>query len=264
MVDKLAKAQESNGVKKGKSCFLVCPIGIPGSDTRKHSDLVYKFIIQKILPEFGYSLIERSDDIGEPGSIPSQIINRLMECDLVIADLTGHNPNVFYELGVRHTFGRPYIQLINEKEKIPFDVGSMRTIAFDITDLESVENCKYELKKQLQSIEETGDVDSPVKIAISAKQFTSNTDPKAAWIKSIEERLVKVEMDQKQDRLSKPKEVNSLLKFLGTEWGKELQLDQFNDHYKSVPTLTKDVLINYGLAAITPEKKHNSGEQDDD
>jgi len=55
----------------------------------------------------------------------------LRKSDLVIADLTYHNPNVFYELAVRHLNKKPVIHLIKKGEKIPFDINDRRTIFYE-------------------------------------------------------------------------------------------------------------------------------------
>ncbi len=53
---------------------------------------------------------------------------------VLVADLTGANPNVYYELAIRHAVGKPIVQLIAKEERIPFDVADMRTIAIDTAD----------------------------------------------------------------------------------------------------------------------------------
>src|SRR6478609_9478228 len=86
---------DSNGQNKAKTktCFVIGPIGETGSEIRTRSDKVFKYIIKPVVTECGYHSIERSDMDSRPGLIGSQIINRLIDDDLVIADLTGHNPN---------------------------------------------------------------------------------------------------------------------------------------------------------------------------
>jgi len=84
-----------------KSCFVIAPIGQEESETRNRSDLVLKHIIKPAAEECGYKAV-RADEISEPGIITTQVIQRLIDDDLVIADLTERNPNVFYELAIRH------------------------------------------------------------------------------------------------------------------------------------------------------------------
>ena len=73
---------------------------------------------------------------------------RILSDPLVVADLTDHNPNVFYEVAIRHAMQKPLVQLIDENQRIPFDVSDVRTIKVDITDLDSVERCKEMLQSR--------------------------------------------------------------------------------------------------------------------
>jgi len=73
----------------------------------------------------------RSDDIKVPGSITKEIVTSLHTADLVIADLTGNNPNVFYELGIAHSAGRPTVIITQHTEALPFDVNTCRIHAYE-------------------------------------------------------------------------------------------------------------------------------------
>jgi len=68
----------------------------------------------------------RADELAEPGIITSQVIQHIVDDQLVIADLTERNPNVFYELALRHALRKPVVQIIHRGEAIPFDVAGMR------------------------------------------------------------------------------------------------------------------------------------------
>src|SRR6056297_391725 len=111
-------------MSEDKECFFIAPIGDEGSESRERSDKLMEYIVEEAVSDYGYS-VTRADLMDEPGSITSQIIQTTVESELVIADLTGHNPNVFYELAVRHATGQPYIQLIESTESIPFDISDL-------------------------------------------------------------------------------------------------------------------------------------------
>lgn len=134
-----------------KVCFVICPIGKVGSEIRIRSDLTFKYIIKPIVEMFGYHPI-RADHINESGMITNQIIDYIIDSALVIADLTDSNPNVFYELAIRHIVEKPYIQMMKSDQPIPFDISGMRTIRFD-TDLEQADIAKKELSEQIDSID---------------------------------------------------------------------------------------------------------------
>ena len=134
-----------------KTCFVICPIGDNGTETRIWSDLTFQYIIKPVVERFGYNPV-RADHIKKSGMITDQIIEHLIESELVIADLTNNNPNVFYELAIRHSTKKAYIQMMKYGQRIPFDINGMRTIFFDI-DLAQAEHAKDELIKQIESIE---------------------------------------------------------------------------------------------------------------
>jgi len=159
-----------------KICFLICPIGEDGSTTRKRSDTVLNHIIKPIAENLGYKVV-RADYISQPGLITTQIITHLLDAYLVIADLTDANPNVYYELGIRHTIQKPYVQIIETGQKLPFDILATRTIYYDLTDLDRVEKTKNELKKQVEFVNsnELTTIDSPVTYSIDLSQLTKSS-----------------------------------------------------------------------------------------
>lgn len=73
----------------------------------------------------------RVDEISRPGSITRDIIKGLIEADIVIADLTSKNPNVFYELGIAHSVGNKTIMTAQSTDDIPFDIGNYRVIVYE-------------------------------------------------------------------------------------------------------------------------------------
>ena len=148
-----------------KICFVISPIGESDSNIRKRSDQVLKYIIRPAVESCGYKAV-RADEIAEPGIITNQIIRHVVVDPLVIADLTGQNPNVFYELAIRHYIGKPLIQIINKGEDIPFDIKLMRTIPVDHQNLDSVEEAKAEIQKQIQHLEANPtSLENPISVA---------------------------------------------------------------------------------------------------
>ena len=77
--------------------------------------------------EFGFEC-KRADESYDNPKIDVDVIKHLIEDELVIADLTDHNANVFYELAVRHSVQKPVILLIEKPQKIPFDITTYRAI----------------------------------------------------------------------------------------------------------------------------------------
>jgi hypothetical protein len=150
--------------KAKKSCFVIAPIGAGGSDTRKRSDKVLKHIFRSALEE-KYT-VTRADEIDEAGMITSQILRAVQDAHLVVADLTETNPNVLYELAVRHAIEKPTIHVIEPRlSKIPFDIAGFRTIEFDSTDLDSVAAAVEKLRKYAEQAEQGNFGETPIKLA---------------------------------------------------------------------------------------------------
>ncbi|TXN31945.1 hypothetical protein [Lacisediminihabitans profunda] len=122
-----------------KTCFIVSPIGSkldpvgsPGRNRYEESIFMWENVFEPACIAFGLTPV-RADKISSAGEIPEQIFTYLRDADVVIADVSHANPNVMYELGLRHT--RPGITLqVGEYNLLPFDVTTIRTIQFNRTE----------------------------------------------------------------------------------------------------------------------------------
>ena len=128
----LAPLNEEGG-DYANTCFYITPIGEEDSEPRRHADFVMEYIVKPAMKEFGLSVI-RADRMGKPGMIGKQLIEHILNARVVVADLSFHNPNVFYEICLRHTTRLPIVQLIRASDKIPFDVNQYRTIPIETRD----------------------------------------------------------------------------------------------------------------------------------
>ena len=148
------------------TCFYITPIGEDGSEQRKHSDLFLGSIVEPALEHLGLRVV-RADSIDKPGTITKQIMEYLLRARLVIADLSFHNPNVFYELAIRHAARLPVVQLIRASERIPFDLNQIRTIRIDTSDIYTlvpkIDTYRAEIGNQVRrALEDPDSVDNPV------------------------------------------------------------------------------------------------------
>lgn len=156
---------------------MISPIGEPDSDTRKRADQILKHVIKPAVAECGYTAV-RADEIDKPGIITSQVIQRVVTDPLVVADLTERNPNVFYELAIRHALRKPLVQLIKKGERIPFDVAGTRTIQIDHHDLDSVETAKREITAQIGALEaDPSDLETPISVSLDLQILRQSEKP---------------------------------------------------------------------------------------
>lgn len=134
-----------------KVCFIISAIGESGTPTRERADKVYKYLIAPVCEDLGYKPI-RVDHVNAVDNINETIINYLKTAHMVVADMTEHNPNAFYELGFRQALELPLVPIIESGGKLPFDVITTRTTFYD-TDVSRIEESKVDLKSKMQSFE---------------------------------------------------------------------------------------------------------------
>lgn len=94
----------------------------------------------------------RADDIWVNAHIMDDVLNLLWRARVVIADLSGKNPNVFYETGIAHTLGREVIQISQTIDDVPFDLRSIRTVIY-LNNNEGRDNLKSRIASRLADLE---------------------------------------------------------------------------------------------------------------
>lgn len=137
--------------EQGRKCFIITPIGDEKSDVFRKAKGVIESVIKPVLTEYGFDDIKPAYEINVSGMINTQIINRIIEDDLVIANLTGNNPNVMYELCLRHVVAKPIIHICENGTTLPFDIKDSRTI-FYTNDMYGVEELKESMALFMEGI----------------------------------------------------------------------------------------------------------------
>lgn len=111
-----------------RKCFIVTPIGSADDPIRRHIDGIIDQAIYPALNEkYDIDVAHRRYEIG---SINDRVVKSIYNADLVIANLTGLNPNVMYELAIRYSFGKPAMVIAEKGTKLPFDVIDENTIFY--------------------------------------------------------------------------------------------------------------------------------------
>lgn len=189
----------------GKKCFIITPIGEKNSEIFRHIQGVINAVIKPLLEGYGFDDIKAAHEIDEPGSINNQLINRILEDDLVIANLTTNNANVMYELAIRHSTAKPVIHICQDGTKLPFDLSNERTI-FYTNDFMGTIELQEGLKRFLNNIDyEKKYYDNPI---YNAKQRSllldnlSQDDPLKIIIQMMEEMKVDLSREIKDSALN--------------------------------------------------------------
>jgi hypothetical protein len=153
-------------------CFVIMPFGDPKEDPEKARklELIYSEFIKPSVesiyipgkPDETISC-HRADKTARPGEVITHIIENLVSADIVIADLSGRSPNVFYELGVRHSVNNNTILISDNLDDVPFDLRGLRTITYK-WDPEQMLKLQRLLKDAITEIlNEPDKIDNPVR-----------------------------------------------------------------------------------------------------
>jgi hypothetical protein len=112
-------------------CFVMMPFG-------EKFDEIYRNLIVPVARDNGLTVL-RADEIAAPGSITEQIRTAIQQSRLCIADLTGSNPNVLFEIGYTQASAKPLVMLADEASHLPFDIAHQRVILYG-TDMEKAQH----------------------------------------------------------------------------------------------------------------------------
>ena len=121
------------------SVFVIMPFDEEFND-------VYAEFIKPVLKDAGFSTVDHADDIESQQNILRDILEKIDKSDLIIADLTSANPNVFYELGIAHALRKSVILVTQSIEEVPFDLKPYRLLEYS-TNFVKIEKAKDQLLK---------------------------------------------------------------------------------------------------------------------
>ena len=116
----------------------------------QHTNDVYQVHVKPTVERFGLNCI-RADDIFGPSSIMEDVWSHILKASLIVADVTGRNPNVFYELGMAHTVGRPTIVIAQDENDVPFDIRAFRYLKYEISPLQ-LKEFEVQLEKTIATV----------------------------------------------------------------------------------------------------------------
>ena len=172
----------------GKKCFVIMPFGkkqVDGKDL--DFDYVYHELIEKAIKELGVDC-ERCDEILGTGSIHKKMFRGIFDADVSVVDITSQNPNVFYELGVRHALHKHVTLVIGKSDnlqKIPFNINGISIFGYNI---DSTEQLEISRKKIRDIIQDGLDKQSPDSIVHDALDDLK-VERKSKIIETREEKL---------------------------------------------------------------------------
>lgn len=125
------------------TCFVMMPFG-------EWFNLYYQDIYVPAIREAGFEPV-RGDELFTTGSVVEQIWEQVTKSPVLLADLTGKNANVFYELGLAHAARKPVVFTASNIEDVPFDLRHLRVIVYDIREPNWAEKLGNEVTEYLKN-----------------------------------------------------------------------------------------------------------------
>ena len=195
-----------------KTCFIISSIGKEDSETRKLADEKFELIFEPVLKELGYK-VTRSDKIGSPGSISRDIVNHIINSDMVIADVSDENPNVFYELAIRNAAKKAVVVCRRINQQMPFDIYDKRAISIDRANPRIWENAKKALKIHIQEAEKNPKIASDsilTNFSFDLEYATNETDQMYYILRDIQQKVMELSKSRSVSRVEKiPRKIQS-------------------------------------------------------
>lgn len=125
--DHLRKVSRGISVSSDETCFVMMPFAEPlGS--------YYSTLYEPAIKKAGLTPVRADTDIFGTGKIIDQIWSGINRAKVLVAELTGRNPNVLYELGLAHALRKPVVLISSNEDDVPFDVRHVRVIYYEMTD----------------------------------------------------------------------------------------------------------------------------------
>ena len=221
---------------------------------------VYEDVYQKVCTELGINCW-RVDEISRPGSITRDIVEGILDADLLVADLTGRNANVFYELGIAHAAGNKTIMTAQSEADVPFDIANYRVLMYE----QSISGAK-KLKKKLNAaitelLAALDQTNNPLQEAISHRSSLLGGRKRAPLVKYVNIPDLPWQMREwlQKNNIVYADDVNAinLEELVNTDGIGKTALGKFlasvveNDLYDDAPELQR-IIVEYGIR-LTPD-----------
>lgn len=170
-------------------CFVIMPFGekVNAANKKIDFDVVYDSLIKTAITKSGLKSL-REDESVLGGIVIKNMFQRIIFCDIAIADITFDNPNVYYELGIRHAVRPSSTIILCEKthRTHPFNITGLRIIEYEydfekkeIKEAEKKVEQLYNLLTAIRAKADDIDPDSPLKLLLSEFEF-----PKVDYLKT--------------------------------------------------------------------------------
>lgn len=144
--------EENSQIKTKPTCFVIMPISDVHGYESGHFARVYEHLLKPAIVAAGYTPV-RADDAVKTDYIVVGIIQQIVDSEMVICDFSARNPNVMYELGIRHAFNKPVTLIKDRRTEKVFDIQGLRYTEYD--DSLRIDSVQKDVSRITTAISET-------------------------------------------------------------------------------------------------------------
>ncbi|MEF8755039.1 MAG: hypothetical protein V5B60_14105 [Accumulibacter sp.] len=179
-------ANEQRSEDTGRLCFVIMPFGEKDDHGKLIDfDAVYRQIIKPAVDSLAQERIRirclRCDEVEKAGLIHERMINFILDAEVAVVDISTANPNVYYELGVRHALrDRVTVLIRREGTRNPFNIAGMNTIDYDDSDTEKIAQAQSLIRSFIRNGLLSSTRDSLVHAAVPGLEVSSRLGAFAA------------------------------------------------------------------------------------
>lgn len=230
--ESLVEAASQSETKKNenitKTCFVIMPIADMEDYEPGHFLRVYEHLVKPACHSAGFEA-SRADFVAASNYIIIDILKKILDSDMVICDLSGRNPNVLYELGVRQAFNLPTVLIKDVKTPKIFDIQGLRYTEYNhALRIDEVEKERERIKQSLiETAENPHDINSMIQLLgvqpaplPNKLEISNETSVILESLKDISLRLSNIESPKNITTLPKPPVKNLFPAVIRTADGK--------------------------------------------
>ena len=153
-------------MENDKNCFVILPFSKTEHHNADYWDRHFELYLKPLIKRKKLKVFRSKP---QKGNIANRIITDLVKSDIVVADLTDHNPNVLWELGVRHSYRSCTITIAEEGTDIPFHLGHKGILPYNADHIENEQFEKDFIQELTICLEHPEKIDSPVLEALGGR-----------------------------------------------------------------------------------------------
>lgn len=190
--DAALRVSETRFEQLEKTCFVIMPFGkknVAGNEvdfTAIYKEIFEPAIREVTTPEDQQLIAARTDMDAFSGSINQEMFEYIMYSRLAFADISGFNPNVFYEIGARHSAQESGTILFRQTgHAIPFDISTIKVFEYDAQPADNAEKSRHFITKVLSETLKRNRLDSPVRLALRS-QWGGSPGPAPAPVSQVQ------------------------------------------------------------------------------